>query len=238
MFQTATTPSASSTKRRRRFLWIVTLLPLVIALAWAAMWLMDRRAALRVRLEIEQIGGRVQVEPGPAWLSGLVDHRYFERVVALRVNGRNEVPFDPAWVTSFKGLEAAWFYNIRLSADDTEGFRGSRLRELSLMNNRLQGPELRPLADLPDLEVLSLGQLNDGVLPYLAGCKKLRLLRIVSSQKFAKSTIELTDEGLLQLPRLPSLKELRLIRTATTADGVRRLRERFPELEILHHNND
>jgi hypothetical protein len=244
MFKAATTPTRSSTKRRRRLLWFAALVPLVIALAWSAMWLMDRRAALRVRLEIEQMGGGVQTEPGPAWLPDVVDPRYFERVVALRVDGRNRLPLDPAWITSFGELEVASIYNIKLSTEDTQCLRGSPLRELHLLNNRLEGPELRSLAEMPNLEVLRLGQINDGVLPYLAGCNKLRLLRIVSSQKIAKaqkvdeSTFELTDEGLLELPHLASLKELRLIRTATTEEGVRRLRERFPALEILHHNND
>jgi hypothetical protein len=64
-----------------------------------------------------------------------------------------------------------------------------------------------------------MSRVSDSVANYLGASDSLELLCIISSWRF-------TDEGLQRLRPWPRLKELQLIRTGVTEEGVRQLQER------------
>jgi hypothetical protein len=121
---------------------IVGFVVLAIGAAWLTLWLFDRREHLRIRLEIEQSGGQVEVVPGgPAWLRAVIDPRYFDRVVALRLNG--DQPFNSNWLAAFEELETLWINGINLTEEDMAIIAAlSELRSLNLIKSGLAGPEL------------------------------------------------------------------------------------------------
>jgi hypothetical protein len=200
-------------------------LVLVSGLAWLAQRLLDSREALRVRNEIEGLGGHVEVEPGPLWLSWLIGQRGAERVVGVSL--ANVRGFDPLWVTTFPELESVSLFHVPLSDEALPNFEELRhLRSVNLMRTYVPKASLRHLAKVPNLEQLGIGPANDEMLVYLTGCNRLQVLRIFQSE-------DVTDAGLRYLSQFPELRQLQLIETGVTQEGARRLREQYPSLEII-----
>ncbi|MDQ3329679.1 MAG: ribonuclease inhibitor, partial [Planctomycetota bacterium] len=67
--------------------------------------------------------------------------------------------------------------------------------------------------------------ITDAALPNLAGLQKLEYLNLYGTN--------ITDAGLEPLGGLAGLKKLFVWETKVTLDGVRKLRERLPELQII-----
>src|SRR5438067_2981610 len=130
MFAAAASPRAFS--RRRRIL-LLAIVALAIPLTWLAIWLSERRQILRLRLELERLGGDVQVEEGgPPWLYWLIDRRYFDRVVELELSG-------------FGGFDMSWIAHL-----------GNELQTLALLDVRLNDSDLAGLKNFHDLRELNL----------------------------------------------------------------------------------
>jgi hypothetical protein len=229
MFSQASTTASAKQTRRWRWRWIIGPLLLFVATLWPAAWLLKGRENLRLRLEIEQLNGRVEIEsPGPAWLAWLVDPRYFERVVAINLTNVRRI--NPEWIRAFHDIEGLALFNVALTEENLVAFRSLRsLKTLSLMQVFLKGPELSHLADLPSLEELRLGNASDAMAPHLAGCDHLRVLHIYRSEGF-------TDHGLRSLPALPGLRRIELVGTSVTEEGAGQFRRERPSLEVLYHH--
>jgi hypothetical protein len=233
--QTVASEAVRSRRRRMLMLALLALVVLVFAVGWFADSLLERRQTLLRRLEIEKMGGaesRVKVEPGDLpWWSWLTDKRFFDKVIAINLTDVRDYDFRK--LASFGDLESLTLWNAKVSDDDVALIATlPRLRSLNLHYTNLMGPELKHLADLPNLEELRLGPIHEDLVPNLAGCNSLRVLRISS---FAP---QFTDRGLRLLPELPSLKTLYLYRTGTTEAGEKELKKRFPELEIIRQTGD
>lgn len=207
---------------------VAAVLVFVAAVGWSAAWLMDRRGALLLRLQIERLGGesRVKVERGDLpWWSSLTDKRYFDKVTEINLSQVEHYDFRK--LTRFRDLESLILYASKVSDDNlAQVAMLPRLRSLNLHRNDFAGPELRHLAALPNLQELRIGPIKESVVPSLAGCNSLQVLRISLSPDF-------TDRGLSLLPPLPNLRTLYLYRTGTTEAGVHELQRRFPSLEIV-----
>jgi hypothetical protein len=217
---------------RTRFKWLLAVaLAVFCVLCWLLFWMLDRRAVLRARLEVERLGDRIQVvEGGSPWITWLVDKRYFDTVVEVNLADLRQ--FDRSWISSFRDLESLILFNAAITEDDFSRIKSlHRLRHLNLVRTDIAGPELDHLAELPGLEELRLGPIRDDVVRHLRGCTNLRVLRIMLSPDFS-------DRGLQALPSLPNLKTLYLLRTGTSESGVRQLQQRFPDLEIVHQGSN
>lgn len=222
MFSTRSDARSAAAPRWRK--WLIGALSLV-AVLWLVVWLLKQREALSVRLEIEQLGGQIESQPGGPGLSTLLlGSRASERVTGITL--ANLQRFDATWATTFPELEWLSLYNIQLTAQDLDALEDlPRLRTLNLLQVHFDGQELRRLANLRHLEQLRLSGVSDQSLSQLAGCNQLRVLRIFSSER-------VTDRGLERLPRLPRLEYLQLVQTAVTPDGVEQFKRRFPNVEV------
>jgi hypothetical protein len=182
---------------------------------------------LRKRLELEQLGPRVQVEAGRfSGLSWLAEDGYFEDVVEINLaNVRN---FDLDNILCFAQLRSLVLYQYPITDEDLEKLtRLTHLRELNLFKTPIKGPGIRHLASLPRLEELRIGPISDESVPQLAMLQQLRVLRVLG-------TVEFTDQGLSMLAALPRLETLHLVDCpGTTKAGTQKLLEARPGLEIV-----
>jgi hypothetical protein len=175
-------------------------------LVWLAAWLFNRREMVRRRAEIEGYGARVRVrENGLSWLSLVMDQRYFEDVVEVNLARMRD--YDATQLACFDRLESLVLFSRGVSEQEMATLtRLPHLRSLNLARSRLDWPSLRHLADIESLDELRLGPIPDDAMPYLLGCRSLRILRISNSPQF-------TDEGLRIVAKLPRLETLHLVQT-------------------------
>jgi hypothetical protein len=119
--------------------------------------------------------------------------------------------------------------NVELTPEilkSLDGIKG-RLAHLNLRGTNLNddlSQHLKPLTELTRLH-LEKTAITDAALPNLAGMKKLEYLNLYGTN--------ITDAGLDSLGELTALKKLFVWETKVTLDGVRKLRERLPEVEIV-----
>lgn len=107
-----------------------------------------------------------------------------------------------------------------------EGIKG-RLAHLNLRSTNLNdelAQHLKPLTELTRLH-LEKTAITDAALPHLAGMKKLEYLNLYGTN--------VTDAGMEALGELAALKKLFVWQTKVTLEGVRKLRAKLPELEII-----
>ena len=119
--------------------------------------------------------------------------------------------------------------NVELTADHLKSLEGlaGRVVQLNLRGTNLNddlAQYLKPLTELTRLH-LERTAITDAGLPHLAGLTKLEYLNLYGTA--------LTDAGLEHLAALPNLKKLYVWETKVTLDGVRKLKERLPELQII-----
>lgn len=102
-----------------------------------------------------------------------------------------------------------------------------RLRRLTLMSNAIRDDDLESLAALQQLEDLQLNcHLTGAGVSHLAGLQNLTGLGFVCSE-------QLTDTALIQIRKLPRLKQLRLFSTPRVTDTGLKLLRNHPALEDL-----
>ena len=119
--------------------------------------------------------------------------------------------------------------NVELTADKLKSLEGikARLTHLNLRGTNLNdelAANLKPLTELTRLH-LEKTSITDAALAHLGGMQKLEYLNIYGNN--------ITDAGLEHLNSLSALKKLYVWETKVTLDGVRKLREKLPELEII-----
>jgi len=119
--------------------------------------------------------------------------------------------------------------NVELTPDHLkplEAIKG-RLVNLNLRGTNLNddlAQYLKPLTELTRLH-LEKTAITDAGLPNVSGLAKLEYLNLYGTA--------VTDAGLEHLGGLANLKKLYVWETKVTLDGVRKLRERLPELDII-----
>ena len=123
-----------------------------------------------------------------------------------------------------------WELDLACSSIDDEALAElpvlPKLASLSLMQTQVLGPGLARLTRLPSLKVLVLidtGVTSAGIAA-LAGCSRLEQLYLDNTA--------IDDEAVEYLLQLPALRELSASNTQLTEQGLGRLVEKFPDLEV------
>ena len=103
----------------------------------------------------------------------------------------------------------------------------TRLVHLNLRGTNLDDELASHLAPLTELTRLHLEKtaISDAALAHLAGMQKLEYLNLYGTK--------ITDAGLEKLGDLKALKKLFVWETVVTLDGVRQLKAKLPELQII-----
>jgi Leucine-rich repeat (LRR) protein len=139
----------------------------------------------------------------------------------------------PAWLRNLIGDHAflrLWFVGLYASNED----------------------DLRLISQFPSIEQLSLDQLHDEDLRFIAPLRNLKRLELSSMfvtdegikhlsglrklEELVLGHARVGDNGLKQLANLTRLRELFLDNTQVTADGVAWLRKRLPQVKIYPDN--
>ena len=119
--------------------------------------------------------------------------------------------------------------NAQLTPDHLKPLAALKARvvHLNLRGTNLNDDLAQHLVPLTELTRLHLEKtaVTDAGLPHLAGLTKLEYLNLYGTA--------LTDAGLEHLGGLTGLKKLYVWETKVTLDGVRKLKARLPELQII-----
>lgn len=204
----------------------------VATLSWAALYLHARRQEMHCRNELAGTGVQVEVRPiGPAWMSGILDHRFFETVVEVRYS---RLRFDDVVLKQlecFPNLESLVFFETSLGDQGLGHLRQARqLRRLNLMATEVTPVGLLQLRDLP-LEELRIGPYWDN--DSLLAVSQLASLKSLTIQGCA----DVSDEGLEHLKRLENLEMLRLEFTGVSERGVQMFQQAMPGVQVVHSNS-
>ncbi len=127
-------------------------------------------------------------------------------------------------------LDVAYHLNsLELTPERLKPLEGvqDRLVHLNLRGTNLNDEMAASLAPLTELVRLHLERtaISDAGLAHLAGMTKLEYLNLYGT--------DVTDAGLEHLGGLTNLKKLFVWETNVTLDGVRTLRAKLPELQII-----
>jgi hypothetical protein len=204
--------------------------------------------------DVEKVGGYILLEPvGPRWLRVRVGEqgmRSFDKAVWIRLNNTDATDDTLRYISSQVGLQRLYLANTRVT--DRTLARISHLTDLEDLN--LKGTlvtdagleHLRPLIQLRDID-LSKTAVTDAGLANLSGLTKVERLALHNTAITDEGLAELgdlpdlnyvilgpemTDESLEYLALWPNLRTVWLIRTAVTADGVKRLKAVLPKCAV------
>ncbi|HEX6987706.1 MAG TPA: hypothetical protein VF170_20165 [Planctomycetaceae bacterium] len=119
--------------------------------------------------------------------------------------------------------------NVELTPEHLKALEGvkGRITHLNVRGTNLNddlAQYLKPLTELTRLH-LERTAISDAALANLAGMQKLEYLNVYGTN--------VTDAGLEHLGGLSGLKKLYVWETKVTLDGVRKLKQRLPELQII-----
>ena len=226
-------------RRPRLRLSLRTLMSLILVIALALGWIIQRAEVQRKAVaDLERAGfsltfrwgwSETRFDPSvknPQWLQWLIDRLgpdYFRDVEFLG-DARNPAPIVDdhlmAQIGRLSKLE-------RIIFNDTEGLTDERMAFLSNLtglkefyaNADIHGAGLMHFKRMRNLQILSLGSITDQDMPQIAPMKSLRLLRLGESSG-------LTDAGMAHLRGLTKLQSLDFHNASrVTTAGLNSLRD-------------
>lgn len=218
-------------KRRSLQFSLRTLLLLVtlsaLPLAWVATHLRRCREAQHVARVLTSRGHHVIPDTrGPEWGRALLGDPAFRVVYEVELLGPDVTDEDFSALGRLRRLE---FLIVGYCAIDNARLRAitsfDTLGQLYLIDCQFGDTDLRPLGELPDLEVLSLRgtDISDEDLRHLPNATIVEL-----------DQTEVSDRGLEQLSSLIGLRTLYVRDTKATDEGVAALVREVPDLEVVY----
>lgn len=214
--------------QRSRLGWTLAALCLAVLLSSAAAWLYVRRGVVQNRLDVLAMGGEVEVRQGGwPWLNSILDPRYFEEVVSVRLHNVDLTPNDAAKLQAFAELEELFLHQSRMTNDVLrEVAKLGRLRLLNLISTDVTADGLVHLRELPRLERIWIGpHATNRELKALAQIESLKEINVMFSP-------EVDDEGLAELEKLESLENLRMADSAISPSAVESFRRSRPDVNF------
>jgi hypothetical protein len=212
--------------------WVLALVAVAFLLSVAATYLYGRRQEMVCRNELAGTGVQVEVrEIGPAWLSAVMDERYFETVVEVRYSFLRFDDVVLGRLACFPNLDSLVFFETNVG---DEGLRRlaklKSLRRLNLFRTEITPLGLSYLEDL-QIEELRIGPYWDNSsLPMLARLSQLESLTL-------QGCPDITDAGLEHLRPLKNLRLLRLELTGVTEEAAQRFEQSMPGLKVVQSNS-
>ncbi len=227
------TPAQPRPARRRFALSVRALMAVVLLLAVALGWVVNRARAQREAVTaIERTGGGVVYEwgrvpgkgldpkaapPWPGWMISLLGVDSFGHVISAHLGDR-ATDAEMAHLGRLPRLERAYVVGPGVTDAGVAHLRGlRRLTHVYLDRTRTTRASLAEIGRLPNLTKLYLVGLDvgDADLIHLVGLRKLEQVGLSSNP--------ITDAGLAHLAGLDRLRHLDLDGTAVTGAGVARL---------------
>jgi hypothetical protein len=189
--------------------------------------------------------------PGPKWLRDLLGVDYFAEVVEISVSDPQVTNDTLARLLSLPHLQLLCVDSDRITDSGVAMVaRSKELISFDVISKSVTVASIDHLQGLPNLQFLrcSGSQVNDSWIGAIAKLKSLHTLALNDTRVTDKGLVDLakltkleglffqytpiTDAGLDELHGMSNLKRIGLLGTKVSKDGVKRLKQALPSLEV------
>lgn len=172
----------------------------------AAMWLRGYRQEVQVRIDVLAWGGDIDVrDRGPSWLGRLLDPRYAEEVIHVRLINTNVTAADLERLSAFDALEELVLYQSSIGDDAMPIVaKLDSVRRLNLYRTDVTEAGLVALKNMPRLEEIWIGpQTSIREFQALSQISSLTTINVNGGK-------DIDERALESLKQLPSLEAIRI----------------------------